>query len=193
MRFGSSLVVLALLASCPLPETNFSQWPGFAEYFAQRPPSVTLPSEQERVLLERHRPRFFLPPAHAGMIDFYGDYVARGELRQNGQLARLRQGPGSGVRGGAATGRRAAARLKLISRRTCLESQYPRAFPDDPPGDQHRIIAWLAFASRPSVKGSQPLIAERHRQRHGTQAARGDTFEQDGQHFEYHRRRGAAL
>ncbi|MDX1514379.1 MAG: hypothetical protein R3174_11630 [Gammaproteobacteria bacterium] len=71
--------LLLINAGCTA-ETNFSQYPGFAEYFAGHPPSPSAADPRARALLERHRPRFFLPPAHAGMIDFYGDYIASGEL-----------------------------------------------------------------------------------------------------------------
>lgn len=73
---------LSLLAlnGCSLSKTNFSQYPGFAEYYAAHPPRDELPSPQEQALLVRHRPRFFLPPNHAGLIDFYRDYIAHGRL-----------------------------------------------------------------------------------------------------------------
>ena len=29
---------------------------------------------------ERHKPRFFLPAGHAGLISFYDDYIAHGVL-----------------------------------------------------------------------------------------------------------------
>ena len=74
------LVCLSALAGCSLPKTNFSQYPGFAEYYAANPPREALPSEQERALLTRYRPRLFLPPQHAGLIDFYRDYIAQGQL-----------------------------------------------------------------------------------------------------------------
>jgi hypothetical protein len=73
-------VCLAALAGCSLPKTNFSQYPGFAEYYSAHPPRDVLPSAAEQVLLARYRPRFFLPPNHAGLIDFYRDYIAQGRL-----------------------------------------------------------------------------------------------------------------
>jgi hypothetical protein len=72
---------LLLLSGAPPTEHNFSQYPGFAEYFAANPPSDRLPDADERALLERHRPRFHLPADHAGLIGFYEDYLAQGELR----------------------------------------------------------------------------------------------------------------
>jgi hypothetical protein len=59
---------------------NFSGYPGFAEYFAANPPSSALPTAADQALLEKYRPRFMLPRGHAGMIDFYGDYIASGRL-----------------------------------------------------------------------------------------------------------------
>lgn len=59
---------------------HFPQYPGFSEYFAAHPPTSALPSGAEQVLMVRYRPRFLLPRDHPGMIDFYGDYIARGRL-----------------------------------------------------------------------------------------------------------------
>ncbi len=74
------VVCVSALTGCSLPKTNFSRYPGFAEYYAAHPPGNTLPSAEEQALLARYRPRFFLPPNHAGMIDFYRDYIAQGQL-----------------------------------------------------------------------------------------------------------------
>ncbi len=59
---------------------NFSQYPGFAEFFAANPRSDMAASPAEQVLLRRHRPRFHLPAEHAGLISFYDDYIAQGTL-----------------------------------------------------------------------------------------------------------------
>ena len=60
-------------------DRNFSQYPGFAEYFAANPPAgVAGPSDQ--ALARRHAPRFHLPAGHEGPIDFYRDYIAHGYL-----------------------------------------------------------------------------------------------------------------
>jgi hypothetical protein len=88
------LSLFVLLAGCTLPETNFSQWPGWSEYLASHPAQPGLPDADQRALLEQHRPRFFLPPGHVGLIDFYSDYVAQGELRgDNGKLISERVTP----------------------------------------------------------------------------------------------------
>ena len=60
-------------------ETNFSQYPGFAEFFAANA-SIGVPNEGDRALLRRHAPRFHLPAGHEGPIDFYRDYIAHGYL-----------------------------------------------------------------------------------------------------------------
>ena len=66
---------------------NFSQYPGFREYFASNPPRSDPPEGREKALLERHRPRFHLPKGHAGLISFYDDYIAQGVLsRANGAV-----------------------------------------------------------------------------------------------------------
>jgi hypothetical protein len=65
---------------CSLPQSNFSQYPGFAEYYTAHPPRNMLPSTEEQALLDRYKPRFFLLPGHAGLIDFYQDYIAQGSL-----------------------------------------------------------------------------------------------------------------
>lgn len=71
---------LALSAGCGRDSVNFSQEPGFAEYFAAHPPATTPAAPPDQELLRRHRPRFLLPPGHPGAIDFYADYVPEGRL-----------------------------------------------------------------------------------------------------------------
>jgi hypothetical protein len=75
---------LAALAACSEERGNFSQEPGFAAWYAAHPPSTALPTAAERALLERYRPRVWLPEGHEGPIDFYRDYIAQGELRDGG-------------------------------------------------------------------------------------------------------------
>ena len=76
------VVALALLAGCTEEPGNFSQHPGFAEWYAAHPPSQAPPGAAERALLQEYRPRLWLPEGHEGPIDFYRDYVAQGELRE---------------------------------------------------------------------------------------------------------------
>ena len=59
---------------------NFSQFPGFAEYFQDHPRRTGAATATEQALLHKHRPRFLLPDGHAGLVDFYGDYIANGTL-----------------------------------------------------------------------------------------------------------------
>ena len=76
----AALTVTFALTACTHAPTNFSQYPGFAAYYAAHPRRGETASAQERALLQRFRPRFMLPPGHAGMIDFYRDYIAQGAL-----------------------------------------------------------------------------------------------------------------
>jgi hypothetical protein len=65
---------------CDRHQGNFSQHPGFAVHFAAHPRAGHAATPGEQALLERHRPRLFLPAGHPGPIDFYADYVAHGRL-----------------------------------------------------------------------------------------------------------------
>lgn len=76
---GGLLLGIAL-GGCTGSDTNFSQYQGFAEYFTAHPPRRQSPTVEERVLLAQYRPRFLLPPGHAGLVDFYRDYIAEGTL-----------------------------------------------------------------------------------------------------------------
>ena len=73
------LVMLCLVAGARA-DSNFSQYPGFAEYFAANPRSDSPAGAADQALLHRHRPRFFLPRGHSGLISFYDDYIAQGVL-----------------------------------------------------------------------------------------------------------------
>ncbi|MGI9503762.1 MAG: hypothetical protein ACR2RE_11995, partial [Geminicoccaceae bacterium] len=75
---AAALVLLA--AGCSDADGNFSQFPGFAEWYEANPPTTSLPTADETALLERYRPKIFLPDGHEGPIDFYRDYVANGVL-----------------------------------------------------------------------------------------------------------------
>ena len=57
---------------------NFSRCPGFTEFFAANAPTG-VPNESGQALLRPHAPRFHLPAGHEGPIDFYPDYIARGD------------------------------------------------------------------------------------------------------------------
>lgn len=92
MRKLIALVVLALAVFgavvfyLPRPSQTFAQYPGFDAYFAANPPAAIRPDAAERALLQRHRPRFFLPNDHAGLIGFYDDYIAQGRLEKSGKV-----------------------------------------------------------------------------------------------------------
>ena len=83
MRRGAAPVLAAALAlaGCSDDAGNFSQDPGFAAWYAAHPPGEALPTPAEQALLERYRPRVFLPEGHPGPIDFYRDYVGQGVLQ----------------------------------------------------------------------------------------------------------------
>ncbi|MGH6945673.1 MAG: hypothetical protein ACREH6_15830, partial [Geminicoccaceae bacterium] len=73
-------LLLVLLVSCFDHNDNFSQHPGFAEWYAAHPPSEALPGADDRALLTRYQPRIFLSAGANGPIDFYRDYIAHGRL-----------------------------------------------------------------------------------------------------------------
>ena len=79
----AGLVPACLLAGAVAADRNFSQYPGFAEYFAANPPAGVA-SESDQALARRHAPRFHLPAGHEGPIDFYRDYIAHGHLVTGG-------------------------------------------------------------------------------------------------------------
>lgn len=75
------IAVMSLVsAGCELNRTNFSQYPGFEEYFRKNPPSDKLPSPADQELLRRYRPRFIMAKGQKRPIDFYQDYIAHGVL-----------------------------------------------------------------------------------------------------------------
>jgi hypothetical protein len=75
-----ALFAVAFTTACAQSSGNFSQQPGFASHFAAHPRRSTAATDDERALLQRYRPRLWLPAGHAGPIDFYGDYIAHGTL-----------------------------------------------------------------------------------------------------------------
>lgn len=73
--------LLATLSACArADDTNFSQRPGFAAYFAANPPAANIPAPEDRALLRRYRPRLFMAPGLEPPIRFYEDYIAQGRL-----------------------------------------------------------------------------------------------------------------
>ena len=61
-------------------EFHFSQLPGFAAVRAARQ-NAPPPSAADRALLEQFKPVLHIPESAEGPLDFYRDYIARGELR----------------------------------------------------------------------------------------------------------------
>lgn len=83
-------MLLALVAGCERRSANFSQYPGFREWYLANPPANAAARPEDRVLLERYRPRLYLPAGSEGPISFYEDYIAQGVLydRDDKQIAR---------------------------------------------------------------------------------------------------------
>ena len=79
-RFSAALLAASVAGCSPAGETNFSQYPGFAAYFAANPRTVAVPSASDRTLLERYRPRLYIVDGAPSPIRFYEDYVAQGRL-----------------------------------------------------------------------------------------------------------------
>jgi hypothetical protein len=73
--------VLTLLIGCSRSWHNFSQYPGFVDYYKQHPRSDRAASATEQTLLRRFRPRLFLDGVSEGPISFYRDYIAQGTLK----------------------------------------------------------------------------------------------------------------
>ncbi|MEM8949506.1 MAG: hypothetical protein AAGA21_02665 [Pseudomonadota bacterium] len=72
--------MILLVTGCEDRAKNFSQYPGFAEWYATNPPISTPPTAEQVALLKRYQPRIFLPAQHEGPIDFYRDYIGSGIL-----------------------------------------------------------------------------------------------------------------
>lgn len=69
-----------VLTGCSDQDFNFSQYPGFAEWYAANPPSSALPTAEQQALLATYQPRFYVSADGEGPIDFYQDYIAHGRL-----------------------------------------------------------------------------------------------------------------
>ena len=85
---GLFTVALLLIApACTSSSGNFSQYPGFDEWYAANPPVTDGPTEDEQTLLARFQPRLFIAKESGRPISFYDDYIAHGQLfDSNGQL-----------------------------------------------------------------------------------------------------------
>lgn len=76
----TAVLAVAALSGCAHEGANFSQYPGFAAWYAAHPPAEHLPSAADQDLLARFVPRFYLPKGHEGPLDFYADYIGQGAL-----------------------------------------------------------------------------------------------------------------
>lgn len=75
-----ALLLAAGAAGCSQSAANFSQYPGFRDWYAAHPPAESPPDETDRALLARYRPRLFVDRESEGPIGFYEDYVAEATL-----------------------------------------------------------------------------------------------------------------
>jgi len=80
IRWIQATALILLAAGCNDRNDNFSQYPGFAEWYAENSPSLSRPTAEQAALLARYQPTVFLPDGHEGPIDFYRDYVGNGVL-----------------------------------------------------------------------------------------------------------------
>lgn len=74
------LIPLIPFGGCENNSSNFSRFPGFAEYFAANPPSHESPDQGDQQQLRRYQPRFMRAEGHQDPVDFYRDYIANGVL-----------------------------------------------------------------------------------------------------------------
>lgn len=82
-----SLIATLTVAGCGKGETvesNFSQRPGFAEFYKANPRSDEIPNSEYQRLLVEYSPRLWLHNDAEGPIDFYLDYIAQGNLVGDG-------------------------------------------------------------------------------------------------------------
>lgn len=75
-----ALVAMLLIGTNATIAKNFSQYPGFAEYYASFPPRTTRPTDSEQALLFKFRPHVFAAEQQPHPISFYDDYINNGTL-----------------------------------------------------------------------------------------------------------------
>lgn len=92
------VLLLVVLSGCGFRSDirGFSAYPGFDEYFAAHLVQDRLPTDAEKKLLERYRPRVILPPGHPAPVDFYRDYVPNTRLIDLATGRMLADPPGRG-------------------------------------------------------------------------------------------------
>jgi len=78
--------LVAILSACANGEQNFSQFPGFSEYFQKNVPRTQAANATEKALLEKYKPKIFIASDQATPIDFYADYIGNGKLLVDGKL-----------------------------------------------------------------------------------------------------------
>ena len=75
-----ALTAILLIGTGATVAKNFSQYPGFAEYYASYPARSTRPTANEQALLHQFRPRVFVGERQSHPISFYDDYINNGTL-----------------------------------------------------------------------------------------------------------------
>ncbi len=80
-----------MAAACAAHGENFTNFPGFTEYFDRYKPLDAIPNQQQRLLLEKYRPRIYRSVskdgiAQQGPVDFYKDYISDGRLLVDGKV-----------------------------------------------------------------------------------------------------------
>lgn len=83
-RLPRPLILCMALFSCSGGQ-SFSEFPGFIEHFNNYPPSDIEPNASEIALLTKYQPRIFTDVGQPGPIDFYKEYIAKGQLFADGK------------------------------------------------------------------------------------------------------------
>lgn len=72
-------IIAATLTACSGGH-NFSQFPGFSEYFESNAPIDQTPGSADMALLEKYKPTIYKAKDQREPIDFYQDYISQGKL-----------------------------------------------------------------------------------------------------------------
>ena len=133
-----AILFLGMLTGCSRSWSNFSQYPGFSQYYAQYPRNPLPATDDEQALLTRFRPRLFVDKTAEGLISFYRDYIAQGVLND-----------ATGARLSTQVGRQ---QLNLYRTRTDVVFVHqPQPIPATPEVfaridyDQHPVLGQLSF------------------------------------------------
>ena len=75
-----AMVAMLLIGTNATVADNFSQYPGFSEYYVSYPARTTQPTDNEQALLHKFRPHLFVAERQPHPISFYDDYINNGTL-----------------------------------------------------------------------------------------------------------------